>query len=31
MGNFPSDDMEGGGVASSVSAMMDVGFKDSGM
>ena len=30
MGNFATDEMEGGGVAGAVSAMMDVGFKDSG-
>jgi hypothetical protein len=31
MGNFQTDEMEGGSVTGAVSAMMDVGFKDSGM
>lgn len=31
MGNFQSDEIDGGGIAGAVSAMMDVGFKDSGM
>jgi hypothetical protein len=31
MGNFQTEELEGGSVSGAVSAMMDVGFKDSGL